>query len=74
MSNLRILLANIMKLSEVCHSLLNNEKFKDFSFLLNIRVGSPHSALHHYMHWQPFFLSTLNFENTYNTTVFYSMI
>ena len=80
MSNLRILSANVMKSSEVCHSLLNDEKLRDFSFLLlsepwaNVRVGSPQSAPHHHMHWQLFFPSTLNLENTRNTTAFRSMI
>lgn len=80
MSNLKILLANVMKSSEVCHSLLNDEKLRDFSFLLlsepwaNVRVGSPHSAPHHHTHWQPFFSSIFNLKNTRNTTAFRLMI
>ncbi len=80
MSNLRILSANVMKSSEVYYSLLNDEKLRNFLFLLifkpwaNIRVGSPHSAPFYHTHWQPFFPSILNLENTRNTTAFRSMI
>ena len=80
MSNLGILSANVIKSSEVCHSLLNDEKLRDFSFLLlsepwaNIRVGLPHSAPLCHTHWQTFFSSILNLENTRNTTAFRSMI
>ena len=80
MSNLRILSANVMKSSEVCQSLLNDEKLKDFSFLLlsepwaNIRANSPHSAPQYHTHWQPFFPSALNLENIRNTIAFRSMI
>ena len=80
MSNLRILSANVMKSSEVCHSLLNDEKLKDFSFLLlsepwaNIRASSPHSAPQYHTHWQLFFPSVLNLKNICNTTAFRAMI
>ena len=80
MSNLKILSINIMKSSEIYHSLLNNQKLKNFSFLLffkpqdNVKVGSPHFVLHYHMHWQFFFPSTFNIENTYNINAFYSII
>ena len=62
------------------HSVLKYEKLRDFSFLLlskplaNIKVGSPHSTLIYHTHWQSFFSSILNLENTRNTSAFHLMI
>lgn len=80
MSNLRILSANIMKSTKIYYSFLSNEKCRDFLFLLlskswaNVRVKSLYSALHHYIYWQQFFLSTFNLKNTYNISAFYLII
>ena len=80
MSSLRILSANVMKSSEVYHSFLNDEKLRDFLFLqlskpwANIRVVSLHSAPIYHTHWQFFFPSILNLQNTSNTTAFCSII
>lgn len=80
MHNLKLLSANVMKSSDVCHSLLNDENLRSFYLLLltepwaNIRSSIPHSAPICHAHWQPFFPSILDIGSSQRAAPFRSMI